>query len=58
MQIRDDGAGFDPEQTAADRFGLTGMRERAAMVGGTLTIDSDPGAGTVITLTVPSVRLG
>ena len=44
-RISDDGAGFDPTQ-ANGGFGLTGMRERAALLGGRVVIDSAPGRGT------------
>ena len=55
LQIRDDGKGIEPVSLQRSRsFGLLGMRERAAMVGGALTIDSGPGAGTTIVMTVPS----
>jgi signal transduction histidine kinase len=50
--IRDDGRGFDPDDT--DRgFGLLGMRERVALVDGTLEIDSRPGDGTEIRAELP-----
>jgi signal transduction histidine kinase len=53
LQIRDDGLGFDPQQAeATGHFGLTGMRERAALVGGTLTVTSQPGAGTVLQMRI------
>ncbi len=47
-------AGFDPADPAiaARRLGLTSMRERAAALGGTLTVDSAPGQGTTVTLEV------
>ena len=53
-RVRDDGEGFDVEETM-DRggIGLFGMRERAATVGGSVVIDSDPGAGTTVTASVP-----
>ena len=48
MTIRDDGCGFDPHRSAAAlgqrHLGLISMRERAAMAGGTLTVDSAPGS--------------
>jgi signal transduction histidine kinase len=50
LVVCDDGAGFDPAQVAADRYGLAGMRERAAAVGATLTVHSAPGRGTEIAL--------
>ncbi len=58
MTIQDDGCGFDgqphPQSSGPDgHFGLTGMRERTAEIGGTLAIDSAPGKGTRITASVP-----
>jgi two-component system, NarL family, sensor kinase len=44
MSVADDGRGFDLT-SASGGFGLAGMRERAAMVGAELTIESEPGAG-------------
>jgi PAS domain S-box-containing protein len=52
--IEDDGVGFDSETAAEQgRLGLVGMRERAYMLGGTLTIESSPGQGTTIVVEVP-----
>jgi signal transduction histidine kinase len=48
LAIRDDGHGFDPAAQDPDRFGLTGMQERAVMVGATLEVRSHPGGGTEI----------
>ncbi|WP_448543849.1 sensor histidine kinase [Roseiflexus sp.] len=53
LMIADDGCGFDPQQTPAARFGLAGMRERVALLGGTINIQSRPGAGTTIVITIP-----
>jgi signal transduction histidine kinase len=47
MRVIDDGAGFDPGAGGAG-FGLGGMRERAALVGATLSVRSGPGAGTEV----------
>lgn len=56
MVIRDDGIGMHPgDQRKAHRFGLIGMEERVTMLGGTLQIDSAPGKGTVLRVTVPLV---
>jgi len=52
LTIRDDGAGFDVSALDNDRFGIRGMRERAEMVGAHLRIDSVPGQGTTVTVTV------
>jgi signal transduction histidine kinase len=54
--IRDDGKGFDPH-SSADGFGLIGMRERLALVGGSLEIASRPGHGTELRAVVPVARL-
>jgi signal transduction histidine kinase len=54
LSIRDDGRGFDPSEQIADgHFGLIGMRERAAQVGGALSIQSTPERGTEIVVDVP-----
>ncbi|MFG2733187.1 GAF domain-containing sensor histidine kinase [Streptomyces harbinensis] len=57
LRITDDGAGFDPEAVrgAGRHLGLVSMRDRAQAVGGTLTVRSAPGAGTVIEMEVPGV---
>jgi signal transduction histidine kinase len=52
--VEDDGAGFDPSRTREAAFGLAGMRERLALVGGRLQIESAPGAGTTLAAEVPS----
>lgn len=44
--VRDNGQGFDPEQTASGHYGLSMMRERAEGVGAQLSIVSQPGHGT------------
>ncbi len=55
LEIGDDGIGFDPEvrHTDAPGLGLHGMGERAALLGGTLTIRSAPGQGTRLRASVP-----
>jgi signal transduction histidine kinase len=50
--IQDDGGGFNPEATRKG-FGLAFMRERAEQMGGCLDIQSEPGAGTRVTVEVP-----
>jgi two-component system, NarL family, sensor histidine kinase YdfH len=47
LQICDDGKGFDTQRVSGHHYGLLGMRERAALIGATLVIDSD-GAGTCV----------
>lgn len=52
--IEDDGRGFDVEAVAGQgRLGLPGIAERLAVVGGTLSIDSSPGAGTTLYVRIP-----
>jgi len=46
--IEDDGQGFDPEAVRAGALGFTGMRERVELVGGRLTVETSPGAGTTV----------
>ncbi len=53
--IEDDGSGFDPDETRKDALGLAGMRERVALVGGRLQIESSAGAGTTLVAEVPLV---
>jgi PAS domain S-box-containing protein len=48
LRIRDDGRGFNPQQTPPGHYGLSMMRERATAIGATLTITSRPGQGTEI----------
>lgn len=54
LSISDDGRGFSIQQGRQGlSFGLVGMRERAQMLGGTLVLDSQPGEGTSIRVSVP-----
>ena len=55
IEITDDGRGFDPRESAAG-FGLLGMRERLALVGGELEIDSTPDGGTRLAARIPIKR--
>lgn len=49
LVIRDDGCGFDPNLAQKEsHYGLVGMRERAEMVGGDLSLESEPGQGTQV----------
>jgi signal transduction histidine kinase len=50
LEVRDDGVGFDPGSLPSDRFGISGMRERAQLIGAALTIDARPGKGTAVAL--------
>jgi signal transduction histidine kinase len=51
--VEDDGRGFDPAEQAGDGFGLVGMSERLALLGGRLEVESDADAGTTIAAEVP-----
>ena len=56
LQVADDGCGFEPDGVFTSRngnFGLIGMQERARQVGGKLRLDSQPGNGTRVEITVP-----
>src|SRR5919202_1561161 len=53
LEVADDGAGFEPALGGGGGFGLPGMRERAERLGGTLQIESAPGAGTRVRVEVP-----
>jgi two-component system sensor histidine kinase UhpB len=55
LRVVDDGKGM-PEPLPRATAGITGMRERALLVGGRLTIDSRPGQGTEVRLTIPVER--
>jgi signal transduction histidine kinase len=50
--VRDDGAGFE-SGTVSGGFGLIGMRERVALVGGRLSVESSPGTGTTVQAELP-----
>ncbi len=53
VSVEDDGVGFEPDRKSPDsllHFGLQGMRERAAKLGADLTINSQPGQGTSVTV--------
>jgi len=56
--IRDNGKGFEvprriEDLAAAGKLGLVGMEERARLIGGTLTVQSQPGKGLSITVELP-----
>lgn len=55
IEVRDDGTGFDPDAPRTGH-GLDGMRERAAVAGGRLEVDSRVGTGTSIRATLPLRR--
>jgi two-component system sensor histidine kinase UhpB len=53
LRVADDGVGM-PSQTEEETIGIEGMRERALLGGGTLSIESSPGHGTTVTLRLPA----
>jgi signal transduction histidine kinase len=61
ISVRDDGNGFDPDlvqmrQTSRPSLGLAGMRERASLLGGTVSLQSGPGQGTLIEASIPYIH--
>ena len=52
LKIQDDGAGFDPNQSPRG-MGIANMRERADEFGGRFAVESQPGGGTSVTLSIP-----
>jgi two-component system sensor histidine kinase DegS len=58
MTVQDDGKGFQPPEEIGDlatigRLGLIGMQERVQLLGGTLTLQSEPGQGTTVIVDMP-----
>jgi len=53
LVVQDDGQGFDADRAVADNtgYGLVSMRDRARSLPGSLAIDSNPGSGSVVTVT-------
>ena len=67
LDVRDDGAGFAVternghlagETPAAGGFGLIAMRQRVSRLAGRLEIESEPGAGTAVSASLPAIPLG
>ena len=63
LEVADEGAGFDlaavrSGQGAARRFGLFSIEERLSLIGGRIDIETRPGAGTKVTISVPLDRAG
>jgi signal transduction histidine kinase len=58
LRVRDDGKGINPPvlagQSLAGHYGLSGMKERAALIGGKLAVWSEVGAGTEVELRLPA----
>ena len=59
LAVRDDGRGFSPDAPRKPAsFGLLGLRERASLLGGEVSIDSAPGRGTIIEMRLPHPEAG
>ena len=57
LRVSDDGCGFKTSAPVSNgRVGLTSMKERAAAVGGSLSVTSSPGGGTSVEVRVPSLN--
>ncbi|MBI2165190.1 MAG: HAMP domain-containing protein [Chloroflexi bacterium] len=57
VSVADNGRGFQPSfDFSTEGVGLQGMRERASLAGGRLTLDTGPGRGTAIRLEIPITR--
>src|SRR4051794_35002005 len=58
MTIEDNGKGFVPQRTESKDggFGLIGLAERVQMLGGMHTVQSAPGQGTIITITIDGIK--
>ena len=50
LEIWDNGVGFDPARVPEDRYGVSGMAERAELIGATLQVQSQPGEGSRVIL--------
>ncbi|MCU1258202.1 MAG: histidine kinase, partial [Bryobacterales bacterium] len=59
VQVEDDGAGFiiNEKNVRHSGLGVLGMRERASMLGGSVSVQSSPGMGTLLTLSLPLARM-
>lgn len=53
LAIQDNGIGFDPQTIPSGHYGILGIRERIRLIGGTLTLDTAPGKGTILTIEIP-----
>jgi signal transduction histidine kinase len=53
LLVQDNGAGYDPAQRRPGGHGLGNMEARAERLGGSLRVESQPGVGTRIVLTLP-----
>ena len=58
LVVEDDGVGFQPAAKGETMIGLTGMRERALAVGGTVELEPTPGGGTTVLACIPTTGGG
>jgi signal transduction histidine kinase len=58
VEIEDWGTGYDPRNVGRNCFGIAGMRARAALLGGTVTISSQPKKGTLLVIEIPLASAG
>jgi signal transduction histidine kinase len=57
LEVRDDGKGIPEKQLSAGQsLGILGMRERALLLGGELTISGGPGEGTIVKVRIPNIH--
>ncbi|HUH17317.1 MAG TPA: ATP-binding protein [Methylomirabilota bacterium] len=54
LSVTDDGVGFAPDEVPRGHLGLIGMRQRAALVGGELRVESHRNQGTTVEAGVPA----
>jgi signal transduction histidine kinase len=53
LTVRDDGRGFNLATVGGESFGLLNIRERATILGGEATVESEPGEGTRVSIRIP-----
>ncbi len=58
VTVEDDGQGFTTPEGGPTGWGMIGMRERAALAGGSITVSSEPGQGTQIEVRMPYLGVG
>ncbi len=58
LTIKDDGKGFEPDNISHNSYGLIGINERIRLLGGTLSVQSSTGQGTVLEVSIPLNRSG